>query len=96
MQMESIESENRPSTSLIAMNGSRAEQSMPEQQLKAFLEKVKTEKELQQKIKEAKCEGCIVEIANQAGFTISTDDLIDVELGLDSQSVTDLSNEILH
>ncbi len=96
MQMESIESENRASTSLIAMNGSRAEQSMPEQQLKAFLEKVKTEKELQQKIKEAKCEGCIVEIANQAGFTISTDDLIDVELGLDSQSVTDLSNEILH
>jgi|TARA_Y100000589_G_scaffold247164_1_gene235135 predicted ribosomally synthesized peptide with nif11-like leader len=69
---------------------------MPEQQLKAFLEKVKAEKELQQKIKEAKCEGCIIEIANQAGFTICTEDLIDVELGLDSQSVTDLSNEILH
>ena len=34
---------------------------------------------------ESKCEGCIVEIANQAGIQITTDDLIDVELGLNIQ-----------
>ncbi|WP_114994568.1 Nif11-like leader peptide family natural product precursor [Synechococcus sp. UW179A] len=66
---------------------------MSEDQLKAFLEKVKADPELQQKIKESKCEGCIVELAEQTGFSITTDDLIDVQLGLDSQQVTELSNE---
>ena len=66
---------------------------MPEDQLKAFLEKFKADPELQQKIKESKCEGCIVDLAKQTGFSIAMDDLIDVDLGLDSQPVTELSNE---
>ena len=66
---------------------------MSEEQLKAFLEKVKANPKLQQKIKESKCEGCIVDLAKQAGFFITIDDLIDVELGLESQTVTELSNE---
>ena len=66
---------------------------MPADQLKAFLEKVKSDPELQQKIKESKCEGCIVDLAKQTGFSIAMDDLIDIELGLDSQPVTELSNE---
>tara|TARA_Y100000589_G_C26650041_1_gene425614 strand:- start:180 stop:362 length:183 start_codon:yes stop_codon:yes gene_type:complete len=56
------------------------------------LEKVQVDKNLRQQIMESKCEGCIVEITNQAGFPITTDDLIDLELGLNSQPVTDLSN----
>ena len=59
----------------------------------AFLEKVKADPELQQKIKESKFEGCIVDLAKQTGFSIAMDDLIDVDLGLDSQPVTELSNE---
>ena len=48
---------------------------MSEEQLKAFLEKVKTDASLQEKLKEAKCEGCVVDIAKEAGFSISAEDL---------------------
>ena len=66
---------------------------MSEDQLKAFLEKVKADPERQQKIKESECESCIVDLAKQTGYSITIDDLIDVQLGLDSQLVTELSNE---
>lgn len=48
---------------------------MSEEQLKAFLEKVQSDTSLQDKLKEAKCEGCVVSIAEEAGFSISADDL---------------------
>ena len=47
---------------------------MSEEQLKAFLEKLKGDTSLQEKLKEAKCEGCVVDIAKEAGFSISADD----------------------
>ena len=48
---------------------------MSEEQLKAFLEKVQGDTSLQEKLKEAKCEGCVVDIAKEAGFSISAEDL---------------------
>ena len=48
---------------------------MSEEQLKAFLEKVKFDTELQEKLKAADDIDAVVAIANEAGFSISADDL---------------------
>ena len=49
---------------------------MSEEQLKAFLEKVKADTSLQEKLIAVKSDAdAVVAIANQAGFMISTDDL---------------------
>ena len=48
---------------------------MPEEQLKAFLEKVKADPSLQEKLKAAKDADTVVAIAKAAGLSISTDDL---------------------
>ena len=48
---------------------------MSEEQLKAFLEKVKGDTSLQEKFKAAPDSDAVVVIATQAGFTISADDL---------------------
>ena len=48
---------------------------MSEDQLKAFIAKVQGDTSLQEKLKEAKCEGCVVDIAKEAGFSISAEDL---------------------
>ena len=48
---------------------------MPEEQLKAFLEKVKADTTLQEKLKAAADANAVVEIAKEAGFSISADDL---------------------
>ena len=48
---------------------------MSEEQLKAFLEKVKTDTSLQEKLKAATNADAVVEIAKNAGFVISADDL---------------------
>ena len=47
---------------------------MSEEQLKAFLEKVKTDTSLQEKLKAAD-DDAVVSIAKEAGFSISADDL---------------------
>ena len=47
---------------------------MSEEQLKAFLEAVKTDAGLQEKLKAAKDADAVVEIAKTAGFVISADD----------------------
>ena len=47
---------------------------MSEEQLKAFLEKVKSDISIQEKLKAASPEAA-VEIAKEAGFSISSDDL---------------------
>ena len=47
---------------------------MSEEQLKAFLEKVKADTSLQQKLKAADNVEAVVGIANEAGFSISADD----------------------
>ena len=48
---------------------------MSEEQLKAFLEKVKGDTSLQDKLKAASDVDAVVAIAKEAGFSISADDL---------------------
>ena len=48
---------------------------MSEEQLKAFLEKVKGDNNLQEKLKAAGDADGVVAIAKEAGFSISADDL---------------------
>ena len=48
---------------------------MSEEQLKAFLEKVKADTSLQEKLKAASDADAVVAIAKEAGFSISVDDL---------------------
>ena len=48
---------------------------MSEEQLKAFLEKVKVDTSLQEKLKAAANADAVVSIAKEAGFSISADDL---------------------
>ena len=48
---------------------------MSEEQLKAFLEKVKSDTSLQEKLKAAADSDAVLAIAKEAGFMISADDL---------------------
>ena len=48
---------------------------MSKEQLKAFLEKVKADTSLQEKLKAASDADAVVAIAKAAGFTITTEDL---------------------
>ncbi len=61
---------------------------MSEEQLKAFLEKVKADTSLQEKLKAASDADAVVAIAKEAGFSISADDLKKAQ-------VTELSDEEL-
>ena len=48
---------------------------MSEEQLKAFLEKVKADTSLQEKLNGAADADAVVEIANAAGFSITAEDI---------------------
>ncbi len=48
---------------------------MSEEQLKAFLEKVKSDTSLQEKLKAAADANAVAAIAKEAGFSISADDI---------------------
>ena len=48
---------------------------MSEEQLKAFLEKVQSDTELQEKLKAAATPEAALEIANEAGFAITAEDI---------------------
>ena len=48
---------------------------MSEEQLKAFLEKVKGDTTLQEKLNGAADSGAVVEIAKEAGFSITAEDI---------------------
>ena len=61
---------------------------MSEEQLKAFLEKVKADTGLQEKLKAAADADAVLAIAKEAGFSISADDLKNAQ-------VTELSDEEL-
>ena len=63
---------------------------MSEEQLKSFIEKVKTDTGLQVKLKAATDADAVVTIAKEAGFSISADDL-----KKNAQSITELSDEEL-
>ena len=60
---------------------------MPEEQLKAFLEKVKADTNLQEKLKAAADADAVLAIAKEEGFSISTDDL--------NKALTEISDEEL-
>ena len=60
---------------------------MSEEQLKAFLEKVKGDISLQEKLEAAADSDVVVEIAKEAGFVISADDW--------NESQSDVSDEEL-
>ena len=61
---------------------------MSEDQFKAFLEKVSSDSSIQDKLKAANDANAIAAIANEAGFSISAENLV-------SSSDLDLSNEDL-
>ena len=58
---------------------------MSEEQLKAFLEKVKSDTELQEKLKASASPEAAVEIAKDAGFAITAEDIQSMQ----SQEVSD-------
>ena len=60
---------------------------MSEEQLKAFLEKVKADTSLQEKLNEAADADTVVEIAKEAGFSITAEDM--------QSSTVELSDEEL-
>ena len=64
---------------------------MSEEQLKAFLEKVKADTSLQEKLKAASDADAVVAIAKEAGFDISVDDLEKAESELSEDELGGLS-----
>ena len=62
---------------------------MSEEQLKAFLEKVKGDTSLQDKLKAAASPEAAIEIAKEAGFSITAEDIQSM------QSTVELSDEEL-
>ena len=62
---------------------------MSEEQLKAFLEKVKADTSLQEKLKAAADSDAVLAIAKEAGFAITAQDI------QSTQSSTNLSDEEL-
>ena len=60
---------------------------MTEEQLKAFIEKVKADTSLQEKIKASANSDTLVAIAKEAGFNISVDDLQQAQSKLSDQEL---------
>ena len=60
---------------------------MSEEQLKAFLEKVKGDTSLQEKLKAAADANAVTAIAKEAGFSISADDLTKAQSELSDEEL---------
>ena len=60
---------------------------MSEEQLKAFLEKVKGDTSLQEKVKAAADANAVTAIAKEAGFIISADDLTKAQSELSDEEL---------
>ena len=60
---------------------------MSEEQLKAFLEKVKADTSLQEKLKAAADNDAVLAIAKDAGFSISADDLTKAQSELSEEEL---------
>ncbi len=60
---------------------------MSEEQLKAFLEKVKADTSLQEKLKAAGDSDAVLAIAKEAGFMISADDLTKAQSELSEEEL---------
>ena len=64
---------------------------MSEEQLKAFLEKVKGDTSLQEKLKAAADANAVAAIAKDAGFSISADDLTNAQTELSEEELEAVS-----
>ena len=64
---------------------------MSEEQLKSFLEKVKADTSLQEKLKAAADADAVLEIAKEAGFSISTADLEKAQSELSEEELEGLA-----
>jgi predicted ribosomally synthesized peptide with nif11-like leader len=67
---------------------------MSEEQLKAFLEKVKADTSLQEKLKEASDSDAVLAIAKEAGFSISADDLAKAQSELSEEELEGLAGGV--
>ena len=63
---------------------------MSEEQLKAFLEKVRADASLQEKLKAAADADAVAAIAKQAGFSISADDLNNAQTEISEEELEGL------
>ena len=63
------------------------------EQLKAFLEKVKADNSLQEKLKAAANPDAVLAIAKEAGFSISVDDLKKVQSEISEEELEALAGE---
>ena len=64
---------------------------MPEDQLKAFLEKAQGDTSLQEKLRAAADPDAVVAIAKEAGFCISTDELQEAQSELSDEQLEDVN-----
>ena len=64
---------------------------MSEEQLKAFIEKVKGDTSLQEKLKAAADADAVAAIAKEAGFSISADDLTKAQSELSDEELEGLA-----
>ena len=64
---------------------------MSEEQLKAFLEKVKGDNNLQEKLRAAADSNAVAAIAKEAGFSISADDLTKAQSELSDEELEDVA-----
>ena len=60
---------------------------MSEEQLKAFLEKVKADTSLQEKLKAATSPEAVIEIAKEAGFLITAEDMQSATIELSDEEL---------
>ena len=67
---------------------------MSEEQLKAFLEKVQGDTSLQEKLKAASDADAVAEIAKEAGFSISADDLKNAQSDLSDEELEGVAGGI--
>jgi len=69
---------------------------MSEEQLKSFLKKVKMDTSLQEKLKAAADDDAVVEIAKEAGFVISSDELKQAQVELSEDDLESISGGVLN
>ena len=68
---------------------------MSEEQLKAFLEKVKSDTSLQEKLKAASDADGVAAIAKEAGFSISADNLKNAQSELSEEELEGVAGGII-
>ena len=68
---------------------------MSEEQLKAFLEKVKADTSLQEKLKAASDADAVVSIAKEEGFSISVDDLKNAQSELSDEELEGVAGGVV-